>query len=141
MFSFQGHELPSKEHDAAFYADLAEWVVYWTTTRMVDRVVLEGYSMGSQSGRNFNIGENTGILKHYMYNHHQINFEVVAPTQVKKLATGKGNANKEQLYDQWLQDTKIDLWSRLQPKASKVNNPLSDIVDSFYIAKAGEKLF
>ena len=61
------------------------------------------------------------------------------PTVIKKFATGKGNANKEQMYEAFVDEllTPTDLKERLTPKAKKVINPISDIVDSYFIAKCG----
>ena len=35
--------------------------------------------------------------------------------------------------------TPVDLKERLTPKAKKIINPISDIVDSYFIAKCGEE--
>ena len=64
-------------------------------------------------------------------------FETIPPTVIKKEATGKGNANKELMYETFLAETKIDLQSQLTPKSTKIVNPVSDIVDSYYICKTG----
>ena len=57
------------------------------------------------------------------------------PGQVKKHATGKGNADKLKMYEQFVQDTKIDLMKEFDQ--SKLNNPVTDVVDAYYVAKAG----
>ena len=57
------------------------------------------------------------------------------PSVVKKGATGKGNADKDMMYEAFLKETKIDLKKILDTE--KCGNPLSDIVDSYYIAKVG----
>ena len=84
----------------------------------------------------FNIAENTGILKHYLKKN-KFNFETIPPTVIKKHATGKGNANKELMYETFLSESHVDLQSQLSPKSTKISNPVSDIVDSFYICKTG----
>ena len=59
-------------------------------------IVYEGYSMGSHSGRNFDIGELGGVLK--MFAHTQgFPLLLVPPTVLKKYITGKGNASKEEV--------------------------------------------
>ena len=60
---------------------------------------------------------------------------VISPTEIKKLATGKGNADKELMTNQFKDDTGINLKQELTPKSSKVINPVSDIVDSYYVCK------
>ena len=39
------------------------------------------------------------------------------------------------MYEQFVKDTKIDLIKEFDQ--SKLNNPVTDIVDSYYVAKAG----
>jgi len=51
------------------------------------------------------------------------------------MATGKGNADKEKMYEQFTKDTKIDLKKIFD--MNKLNNPVTDIIDSYYIAKSG----
>ena len=66
-------------------------------------------------------------------------FTSVPPTVIKKYATGKGNANKEIMYDAFCAEilTPSDLKSRLTPKSKKLRNPVTDIVDSYFICKYG----
>jgi len=77
-------------------------------------------------------------LKHKMWKQ-KIKFSTYPPTVIKKFATGKGNANKELMYDAFTSElvTPTDLKERLTPKATKIKNPISDIVDAYYIAKCG----
>ena len=103
-----------------------------------DEVYLEGYAYMA-TGRNIHsITENTGLLKHKMWKN-KVSFKSYPPTVIKKFATGKGNANKELMYEAFIGEllTPTDLKERLTPKAKKVINPISDIVDSYFIAKCG----
>jgi len=105
-------------------------------------IAIENYSYGSKGQALFQIAENCGILK-YRLAEEKYKYSVIVPSVVKKLATGKGNADKEMMYEQFCKDTKTDLKKLLD--TTKANNPISDIVDSWYIAKAyyekiGEKL-
>ena len=43
--------------------------------------------------------------------------------------------NKLKMYEQFVKDTGIDLMKKFEQ--DKLNNPVTDIVDSFYVAKAG----
>ena len=54
---------------------------------------------------------------------------------VKKGATGKGNADKEMMYNAFVAETNIDVKSILE--TDKVGNPVSDIADSYFIQKVG----
>jgi hypothetical protein len=96
---------------------------------------LEGYAMGAK-GQVFNIGENTGILKYYLQYIEEWDLDIYAPSAIKKFATDKGNANKELMYEAFVKETGVDLGSIFdQSTDGKINSPISDIVDAFYIAK------
>ena len=59
-------------------------------------VALEDYAFAAK-GRVFHIAENTGILKYKLFQQ-GIPLETISPSAVKKNATGKGNADKEMMY-------------------------------------------
>ena len=107
----------------------------WLTTA----VFIEGYAFAT-SGKSHvrSVAENTGLLKHKMYKVKQP-FTSIPPTVIKKYATGKGNANKELMYDAFCAEilTPPDLKSRLTPNSKKLRNPVTDIVDSYFICKYG----
>jgi Holliday junction resolvasome RuvABC endonuclease subunit len=90
--------------------------------------------MGSK-GRVFNIAENTGVLKYRFWNF-QIEFKTIAPTVIKKFATGKGNSNKEQMQLVFEQENSIRLKNELN-MTEKQWNPSSDLIDAYYICKYG----
>lgn len=98
------------------------------------KVYMEGYSMGS-TGMVFNIAENTGLLKHYMYKYN-LDYNIVPPTVIKKYATGKGNANKQLLQDVFEESTGYYIKKKLI-MTDKQWNPSSDIIDSYFICKYG----
>lgn len=103
-----------------------------------NHVAIEGYSMGSK-GKVFNLAENCGILKYSMwvawFNEGIATFDVYAPTEVKKFATGKGNAKKEAMYDSFVGETDVNLMAELTPNKTKIDSPVGDIVDAFFILK------
>ena len=102
----------------------------------VEKAFLEGYSFGS-TGRVFNIAENTAILKYNMW-YNYIDYEIVAPTTVKKFATGSGNATKEKMYEAFVEENpRRDIKSILTPRSSNIISPLNDVVDSYFILKCG----
>ena len=117
------------------YDDIANWAMNIMRPK-VEKVYLEGYSYGS-TGRVFHIAENTAILKYLMWDN-EIEFAIVPPTVIKKFATGKGNANKEKMYESFVSENPgADLRLQCTPRSSNVISPVSDIVDSYYIAKYG----
>ena len=99
------------------------------------KVFIEGYSFGSKGQAVFQIAENCGILKYRLQLSPSILYDTVVPSVVKKFASGKGNADKQLMYDSFIKHTKQDLLKMFD--MGKLNNPVTDIVDSYYIAKVG----
>lgn len=99
------------------------------------KVVIEDYAMGAK-GRVFNIAENCGLLKHKLWKE-GFKFATVPPTVLKKFATGKGNADKNKMHSQFVLDTGIDLMKEMTPNAKDAGNPVSDVVDAFYLTRWG----
>lgn len=97
------------------------------------KVFLEDYAFAAK-GVVFNIGEFTGLLKHKLWKN-QYNFLTFAPSTIKKFATGKGNSNKIQMYHSFQNDTKSNIEKNIMCKIG--DSPMSDIIDSYYIAKKG----
>ncbi len=95
-------------------------------------IFIEGYSFGSKGRAIFQIAENGGILKYRLTGQE---YHIIPPANVKKFATGKGNSNKEKMYNQLLQDEGVDLKKMLGQET--LDSPVSDIVDAYYIAKCG----
>ena len=138
--NFFAYEYPEYTDDIERFTKLANWTIdciRWHDGR-VSHVYLEDYAFAA-TGRVFNIGENTGILKQHLRTN-GFRYTTIPPTVIKKHATGKGNANKELMYDTFLTETNVDLKSKLTPKSTKIANPVSDIVDSYYICKTGFQL-
>lgn len=65
---------------------------------------IEGYSMGSRAGQLASIGELGGVVK-LLLHRNNFPYQIVAPTQLKKFATGKGNGAKDEVmmhvYKRW----------------------------------------
>jgi len=118
------------------YDDISSWTLNILDSNSVDQVYLEGYSFGS-TGRVFNIAENTAILKYNLWEE-LIHYEVIPPTTVKKYATGKGNASKEDMFNKFNEENpNANLKELLTPRSSGVISPLNDIIDAYYILKYG----
>ena len=100
---------------------------------------IEGYAYATVGKSHVrSVAENMGLLKHKLYKQHQ-SFTSIPPTVVKKFATGKGNANKDLMYESFTAEllTPPDLQKSLQPKSKKLSNPVTDLVDAYFIAKWG----
>ena len=134
MDVIHGERLSDWSADEERYCSIADWAR--EVVCGCEEVSLEGYSYGSK-GKVFNIAENTGVLKYKLWKD-GLSQSIYPPQQVKKFATSKGNATKDKMYESFVTDTKKQLMYSIMPKAEKVGNPVSDIVDSYYICK---KLF
>ena len=116
------------------YELMANWFVNKLKENDVKYVALEGYALNSPNPVTLTtLAENIGILKLELHNA-GIEVEIIAPTALKKCATGKGNANKEKMYEAFLKDTDLDLHDLLNIKSTKAISPISDIVDAYYLA-------
>ena len=132
---FHGTEYEKYDSDTQRYDNLSRWSSQIISENKVDRCYIEGYAFNAV-GRVFQIAENTGLLKYKLWKD-GVSFAVFAPSEIKKNATGKGNANKEKMYESFLAETNVDIRKTLDITNEKVWNPVSDIVDAYYIAKLG----
>jgi crossover junction endodeoxyribonuclease RuvC len=67
----------------------------WAAAVRADLVMMEGYSYGSR-GKVFDIGEMGGVVK-LALSMRGVPFIIVPPSTLKKYATGKGNAGKDEV--------------------------------------------
>jgi Holliday junction resolvasome RuvABC endonuclease subunit len=112
-----------------------DWIMAQPTALMKrNHIGIEGYAFGAK-GQVFNIGENTGILKFKLAERVANTMSVFPPSTIKKFATGKGNANKELMYEAFVEETGDDLAKLFEFNPYKGQSPVSDIIDSYYIAK------
>ena len=126
-----GERFQDWDQDFQRYKSIADWTMYHING--CEQIAIEGYSMGSK-GKVFHIAENTGVLKYKIYNA-GIPLEIVPPTTIKKFATGKGNSDKTIMHQAFIRETGSELRKKITPDKSKISNPVSDIVDSYYICK------
>jgi len=126
-----GERFVDYNHEVERYETIADWAI--EILQGCNHIALEGYAYNS-TGRVFHIAENTGLLKYKIF-HSGIPLTIIPPTEVKKYATGKGNADKQRMYDSFVADTAFPLKSMLTPDKKDVCSPVSDIVDSYFICK------
>lgn len=131
---YRGILFPEYESDVERYNNISTWTLTLLDHYQVEHVFIEGYSMGSK-GRVFNIAENTGLLKYKLWLQ-DYNTHVYAPTQIKKFATGKGNANKELMQTEFISETGYNL-KQMFNQSEKQWNPSSDVIDAYWITKLG----
>ena len=132
-----GYEIKDYNTPIERFTNISTWALDTIHKHKTDtaKVFIEGYSFGSKGQAVFQIAENCGILKYRLQLSPSILYDTVVPSVVKKFASGKGNADKQLMYDSFSKHTKQDLLKMFD--MGKLNNPVTDIVDSYYIAKVG----
>lgn len=127
-----GEDIEVRGHDR-YQRNLSmiDWAV---TNYRPTKVCFEGYAFAAKGDSAYQLAENGGIAKHWLWNK-GIDVEIYAPNTVKKYATGNGNADKKMMYKAWLKAKGPDLEKLLEGKADK--NPISDIVDAYWVAHCG----
>jgi Holliday junction resolvasome RuvABC endonuclease subunit len=131
-FQFAGTHLLKFSLKIQQYDFIAKWAMGVLDLYRLDHIFIEDYAFAA-TGKVFHIGENTGLLKYRLYKRDYA-FQMIAPTMVKKFATTKGNAKKDEMLAQFNMENNIDLRKVLN---IKTENPVSDIVDSYYIWQYG----
>ncbi len=125
---------PIIENQQERYEFIANHFINFIKENSVKLTYLEDYAFAS-TGRVFHIGENAGLLKYKLWKE-GVDTILVPPTVLKKFATTKGNANKNKMYESFLQKTGTDF--RVE-EGKDVGNPHSDIVDAFFLCMMGTK--
>ena len=131
LHNINGESFTEWNESCERYESIADWAI--DICLGCTEVVLEDYAYGAK-GKVFHIAENTGVLKYKLYQM-SIPTGVVSPTHVKKLATGKGNANKQAMHDAFFAETGMNLKGLMTPDKKEISSPVTDIVDSYYICK------
>ena len=123
-------------HECQRYGSISEWAL--DIVKDCDFVCIEDYAFAAK-GKVFHIGENTGIFKYHLWEH-KIEYKTVPPTQVKKFATGRGNAKKEDVYAAFKAECRLDLQGIFGVVSDQIKSPVSDLADAYYICKYGHHL-
>jgi hypothetical protein len=126
---FHGELHTSYSSQEERFSNIASWAV--SKIPSAAKLGIEGYAYAAK-GVVFDIGENTGLLKHFLWTGKK-QFSVYSPTTIKKFAAGKGNANKLAMYESFVAETGVDISSMIH--CNEGESPMSDIIDSYYIAK------
>lgn len=129
------HGDPHDEYltDQQRYENIASWVLSILEPHDKDNmhILIEDYAFAAK-GRVFNLAENCGLLKYLLYKN-GYKFSTIAPSVIKKYATGKGNANKEVMWNSFYELTNVDLIGAFGSKSRKLDSPVTDIIDSYYL--------
>lgn len=116
------------------YHKISGWALKALAMHHVTDVYIEDYAFAA-TGRVFHIAENGGVLKYRLWLS-QYQTQSISPTMIKKFATGKGNAKKEDMQVAFIKETNYDVKDVLG-LTDKQWNPSSDIIDSYFICKYG----
>ena len=135
-YNIIGYEHKEWKDPIERFGYISDFVFNILTPLGTPKIFIEGYSFGSKGRGVFQIAENCGILK-YRILEKGLTYETVVPSVVKKGATGKGNADKDMMLNEFIKQTKIDLKKIFD--TDKATNPLSDIADSYFIQKIGSE--
>lgn len=140
-FRIEGVTYPIYSSDQERYEKLAYTVLLLLEINQASkestRIFIEGYSYASSVSSMFPLAENMSILKYFLWKE-GYSFEMIPPSKVKKLATDKGNAKKEDVYHAFKSETGLDLINILGLKSEKIGNPVSDIADSYWLSRFGD---
>lgn len=126
------YEYPVWKTDAERYEKLSEWTLEIIPENSL--VYIEGYAFNAR-GLVFNLAENMGVLKYKLYKK-GFTPKIIPPTVVKKIATGRGNASKDFVVYTFLKEFGENVFENI----GKAKNPLTDIVDSYYVCLSGIKI-
>ena len=105
------------------------------------KINIENYGYAT-TGLVFNIAECTSVFKQMLWfnlgispNYH---LNLIAPSTVKKMFTGKGNANKMVMYETFCGLSTVDIYDCFynigKMNTKNIPSPISDIIDSIVIA-------
>ena len=132
-----GYEIKDYKTPIERFTNISTWAldIIHKHKNNTAKVYIEGYSFGSKGQAVFQIAENCGILKYRLQMSPSILYDTIVPSVVKKYASSKGNADKQLMYDSFKEHTKQDLLKMFD--MGKLSNPVTDIIDSYYIAKVG----
>ena len=134
-----GYEIKDYNTPIERFSNISNWAldIIHKHKSNTAKVFIEGYSFGSKGQAVFQIAENCGILKYRLQMSPSMLYDTIVPSVVKKYASGKGNADKQLMYDSFVKHTGVDLMKIFD--MNKLNNPVTDIIDSYYIAKVGNE--
>jgi len=131
--------LPPYSCDEERYHNNALWARDIMLEHGVQKVAIEGYSMGSSSGLVFNMAENGGALKQMLW---KAGIEIAtppSPSTVKKHHSGKGNSKKEAMVDAF-----NDLFMVEMHKIVKLDKPyvkpIDDLTDAWAVLDTAFKI-
>ena len=128
-----GHYMPlyREQDDIDRFNKISDWAM--SLLKEGDSIGIEDYAFSAQ-GMVYKIGENTGLFKYKMWTY-GYDFELVSNSKPKKLACGKGNGDKQAVWEAFVAETGWNIDHHIKQRSRKITSPLSDIADSYWICK------
>lgn len=133
--NIHGELMGSWSSEAQRYESIADWVLGVVQRNNVAAIHLEAHALTTANPLSFiKLVENAALLKYLLYKE-AIPVMTIPPSVIKKFATGRGNAKKDQMVARFEAEQGINLRQIFGLKSTaKTSSPLHDIVDSYYIA-------
>lgn len=106
---------------------ITDSIMYAVRKYKPDLVVIENHAFNSHGGSSNALHELHGVVKQALWKS-QSPFILVAPTSLKKEATGKGNSSKEEM---------IAAAEIIWPKLRTIKGKKDDLADALHLARYG----
>ena len=142
-YKFRVDYLPTKEMEFRTEFERYNYVANCVYKRIKEyhfnHAFIEGYAMGAK-GRVFDIAETTSALKKLLLDNDGLAVYPIAPTENKKMFSGKGNAGKDLMGEKFLDITGENIHITFDTTKGIEDKLVNDMVDSYSIAHSGIKL-
>lgn len=92
---------------------------------------MEGLSFGSMTNATRDLAKLQGIIEKEVFDRVGLVCEIVAPTSLKKFATGSGRAKKEEMFEALPEEISI-LFSEVPKTKGRF-----DLTDAYFLARFG----
>ena len=116
-----------KTHNICSIAEEIRQIVDdWTTAYGDVQCVIEGISYGSSSSSVLSDLSGLNYVIRFMFKDLDVPYQIVAPSQLKKFAVGKGNADKDMM---------TDGWRKCDPSAVEIDGvKVDDVADAYFLS-------
>lgn len=132
VLDFERHKTKPDEDTYARALDAALFICDYITKHNPTEVKLEGLAFGIRGNATRDLaGLLFTIINVIKLRHPLIQCKVVAPTSVKKRATGSGKSKKKEMIEALPEDVK----KMFTDEGYKLTTGLADLADSYWIAK------
>lgn len=129
---------PAYKNNEERFLNVCRWAEAVLLTEKPDHITLEHYAMGNSANSNniFQTAENCSLLKQAL-RRNDMDFELVTPSNVKKVFTDVGNAKKDAMIARFELLFNVNMRAIMDMLGAKDPKPIDDLVDSFAILTAG----